>query len=110
MPKNLDPFWEYAEPVDPQNRQKLRCNMCGKEMTGGISRLKYHLAQLAKLAIEGIGKRKDEREALRQELGMRATDGRVEVNQKNKYNRSLAITKSLLDIAPFPDLLKLCYT
>ena len=46
MPKNLDPFWEYAEPVDPQNQQKLRCNMCGKEMTGGISRLKYHLAQL----------------------------------------------------------------
>ena len=83
MPKNLDPFWEYAEPVDPQNRQKLRCNMCGKEMTWGISRIKYHLAQLtmheldicknsipeiigrAKLAIEGIGKRKDEREALR---------------------------------------------
>ena len=83
MPKNLDPFWEYAEPVDPHNRQRLRCNMCGKEMTGGISRLKYHLAQLAehevdicknstpeivhkaKLAIEGIGKRKDEREALR---------------------------------------------
>lgn len=47
MPKNLDPFWEYAEPVDPQNRQKLRCNMCGKEMMGGISRLKYHLAQPA---------------------------------------------------------------
>ena len=29
----------------------------------------------AKLAIEGIGKRKDEREALRQELGMRAALG-----------------------------------
>ena len=56
--------------------------MCEKEMARGISRLKYHLAQLAghevdicknstpkiihraKLAIEGIGKRKDEREAL----------------------------------------------
>ena len=47
MPKNLDPFWEYAEPIDPQNRRKLRCNMCGKEMAGGISRLKYHLTQLA---------------------------------------------------------------
>ena len=55
--------------------------------------LKYHLAQLtghevdisknstpeiihrAKLAIEGIGKRKDEREALRKDLGMRAALG-----------------------------------
>ena len=46
MPKSLDPFWEYAELVDPHNQQKLKCNLCGKEMTGGISRLKYHLAQL----------------------------------------------------------------
>ena len=93
MSKVLDPFMEYAKSVDPHNRQKLRCNMCGKEMMGGTSRLKYHLAQLArheldicknstpkiihrgKLAIEGIGKRKDEREALRQELGMRAALG-----------------------------------
>ena len=59
----------------------------------GISRLKYHLAQLighevdicknftpkiihrTKLVIEGIGKRKDERDALRKELGIRAALG-----------------------------------
>ena len=35
MSKTLDPFWEYAKPVDPHNRQKLRYNMGGKEMTGG---------------------------------------------------------------------------
>ena len=47
MPKALDLFWEWGKPVDPLNRQILTCNLCGKRMTGGISRPKYHLAQIA---------------------------------------------------------------
>ena len=47
MPKALDPFWEWGSPIDPVNRQILTCNLCGKRITGGISRLKYHLAQIA---------------------------------------------------------------
>ena len=47
MPKALDPFGKWGSPVDPLNRQILTCNLCGKRMTGGISRLKYHLAQIA---------------------------------------------------------------
>ena len=45
MPKPLDPMWEYGQPLHA-GRQKLSCNLCGKEMTGGITRLKYHLAQI----------------------------------------------------------------
>ena len=45
MSKALDPFWEWGTPVDQLNRQILTCNQCGKRMTSGISRLKYHLAQ-----------------------------------------------------------------
>ncbi len=48
MPKPLDPMWEYAEPFTEGNRQKLSCNKCGKVISGGISRLKYHLAQIPK--------------------------------------------------------------
>ena len=47
MPKALDPFWEWGTPVDKLNRQILTCNLCGKRMTGGISRLKDHPAQIA---------------------------------------------------------------
>ena len=35
MPKNLDPFWEYAEPVDPQNRQRLKMQYVWEGDDGG---------------------------------------------------------------------------
>ena len=46
MPKNLDPFWEYGIPDGGTNRAYLSCKLCGDKMTGGVTRLKYHLARL----------------------------------------------------------------
>ena len=46
MPKALDPFWEHGIPEDGSNRQRLNCKLCGQPMTGGITRLKYHLAKI----------------------------------------------------------------
>lgn len=86
MPKALDPMWEYGEPIEPHNWQKLSCNLCGKEMTRGISKLKYHLARipghevdicknstpviihLTNKSLGNMGKKKDHREAMRVEL------------------------------------------
>jgi hypothetical protein len=45
MPKALDPMWVYGEPVQLPNRQVLTCNLCGKKLFAGITRLKYHLAK-----------------------------------------------------------------
>ena len=39
-------MWEYGEPIHPHNRQRLNCELCGKEIYGGISHLKYHLAKI----------------------------------------------------------------
>jgi hypothetical protein len=46
MSKPLDPFWVYGIPEDGTNRQKLNCKLCGVNMSGGICRLKYHLAKI----------------------------------------------------------------
>ena len=46
MPRKLDPFWDYGEPTTPNDRQNLTCKLCGKEIHGGVYRLKYHLAQI----------------------------------------------------------------
>ena len=46
MPKILDPFWQYGEPEDGNNRKNLTCKLCGHHMSGGVDRLKYHLAKL----------------------------------------------------------------
>ena len=47
MPKALDPFWEYGEAVGGANQALISCNLCGTKMSGGITRLKYHLAKLS---------------------------------------------------------------
>eukprot|EP00253_Pinus_taeda_P007353 PITA_07353 len=47
MPKALDPFWEYGSPDGGTNRACITCKLCGTRMTGGITRLKYHLARLS---------------------------------------------------------------
>eukprot|EP00253_Pinus_taeda_P035608 PITA_35608 len=46
MPKALDPFWEYGNPNGGTNRAYLTFKLCGTRMTGGVTRLKYHLARL----------------------------------------------------------------
>eukprot|EP00253_Pinus_taeda_P011616 PITA_11616 len=47
MPKALDPFWEYGSLDGGTNRAYLTCKLCGTKMTGGITRLKFHLARLS---------------------------------------------------------------
>ncbi|KAG2632130.1 hypothetical protein PVAP13_2NG083692 [Panicum virgatum] len=43
-----DVGWEYGVLVDANNKDKVRCNLCSKEMRGGIYRLKQHLAHEGK--------------------------------------------------------------
>jgi hypothetical protein len=52
MAKPMDPMWEYGEPYEGHNRAKLSCKLCGKEMSGGINRLKYHLAKIVGHEVE----------------------------------------------------------
>eukprot|EP00253_Pinus_taeda_P015582 PITA_15582 len=47
MPKALDPFWEYGNPDGGTNHAYLTCKLCGTRLTGGVTRLKYHLARLS---------------------------------------------------------------
>jgi hypothetical protein len=52
MLKALDPMWVYGEPVQLPNRQVLTCNLCGKKIFAGISRLKYHLAKIPRFDVD----------------------------------------------------------
>jgi hypothetical protein len=46
MLKSLDPFWVYGIPEDGTNQKRLNWKLCGLNMSGGICRLKYHLAKI----------------------------------------------------------------
>lgn len=54
MPKALDPIWKYDDPTDEHNQQKLKCKLCGKEMTQENHQLAYHLAQILTVTPEII--------------------------------------------------------
>ena len=43
-------MWVFGEPLEGFNRQKLTCKLCGKEMTRGVSWLKYFNNALRKFS------------------------------------------------------------
>ena len=40
MGRQRDQFWDYAEKLD----DRFKCNYCGRDFSGGASRIKAHLA------------------------------------------------------------------
>ena len=89
MTKPLDPMWDYGQPIDPNNRQRLNCKLCGKDICGGIGRLKYYLAKvvghevdvchvvtpkvmrIANQCLLDMARKRDEKEESRNELASR---------------------------------------
>lgn len=45
MVRGRDACWEHCVLVDA-NRQKVKCNYCQREFSGGVYRMKFHLAQI----------------------------------------------------------------
>ena len=41
-----DMAWEFAMLCDPNDLQRVKCKLCGKEMSGGVNRMKQHIAQI----------------------------------------------------------------
>ncbi|KAI8530132.1 hypothetical protein RHMOL_Rhmol11G0032000 [Rhododendron molle] len=43
---SVDVGWDYGVIVDPSNKDRLQCLLCGNQYTGGVSRMKRHIAQI----------------------------------------------------------------
>ena len=44
--KSDEMAWEFAELIDPSDPQRLKCKLCGKVMSGGVTRMKEHIGQI----------------------------------------------------------------
>ena len=44
--KSKDIGWDFAVCPDPTNTDKVKCTLCGKNMSGGVTRMKQHIAQI----------------------------------------------------------------
>ena len=38
--------WEFATLINPLDLQRVKCKLCGKEMGGGVNRMKQHIGQV----------------------------------------------------------------
>ncbi|KAL3733531.1 hypothetical protein ACJRO7_022968 [Eucalyptus globulus] len=52
MPREKDPFWRHVTFLN-ENNSKWRCNFCGQVNSGGATRIKAHLAGIARFGIKG---------------------------------------------------------
>lgn len=52
MSKALHPIWEYGEPINPHNWERVMCKLCVKAMNVEISHLKYDLATITGKEVE----------------------------------------------------------
>ena len=41
-----DMAWEFPMLIDPDDLQRVKCKLCGKVMSGGVTRMKQHIAQI----------------------------------------------------------------
>lgn len=39
-----DITWDHCTRVNPKDRKRVKCNYCSKIMSGGVNRMKHHLA------------------------------------------------------------------
>jgi len=46
--KQVDITWDYCSVVDISNKNKLKCDFCSHIITGGVYRMKHHLARTKK--------------------------------------------------------------
>jgi hypothetical protein len=44
--KSSDIGWEWGRLVDPNDKNRVKCLLCGHESTGGIHRFKQHLGHV----------------------------------------------------------------
>jgi hypothetical protein len=89
--KELDIGWKYGEVIDG-NRQKSRCKFCGHEnMSGGVSRLKQHLAG----GFKNVKKCPNCPRAIREEMQI-LLHGRL-LDRVEKERKHQAFTEALLN-------------
>lgn len=44
LKRNSDDMgWEFAVLIDPNDPQRVKCKLCGKEMSGRVTRMKEHI-------------------------------------------------------------------
>ncbi|XP_035820145.1 uncharacterized protein [Zea mays] len=71
-----DVGWEYGVLVDVNNKDKVKCILCDKQMCGGVYRLKQHIAQEGKNAKKCQGIKTTKEKLLEaQEKCKKALDG-----------------------------------
>ncbi|PON92931.1 Zinc finger, BED-type domain containing protein [Trema orientale] len=94
MVRGRDACWEHCVLVDA-NRQKVRCNYCQREFSGGVYRMKFHLAQIKNKDIVPCTEVPiDVRDRI---LSILSTPKKQKANKKQKVDQAAAVANGRED-------------
>ncbi|KAH6824104.1 hypothetical protein C2S53_004070 [Perilla frutescens var. hirtella] len=83
--KSNDIGWTYCNLVDPSNLDKVQCIKCGKKMSGGIYRLKVHIAGIKGNVASCTKASKEERELCKNAIN----EAKLKKKQKKDEDKEL---------------------
>lgn len=88
-----DPAWKHCSMPDVKKKNSLKCNYCLNTYTGGITRIKYHLAKVPK---SGVAKcKKVPKDVLNEMLKLLSN----KINAKNSKARDREINRAQVDLS-----------
>ncbi|CAN6936799.1 unnamed protein product [Brassica oleracea] len=80
-----DVGWEYGILCDPRNADKVKCKLCGKQFSGGIFRMKEHIAHVkGNVAACSVSTKADQDKCKKAIL-----DAKEKKNLKRKHDQDL---------------------
>ncbi|KAH6831550.1 hypothetical protein C2S53_015076 [Perilla frutescens var. hirtella] len=91
--KSNDIGWTYCNLVDPSNLDKVQCIKCGKKMSGGIYRLKAHIAGIRGNVASCTKASKEERELCKNAIN----EAKLKKKQKMDEDRELRLGVNIIN-------------
>ncbi|GAB2276902.1 hypothetical protein Dimus_039212 [Dionaea muscipula] len=81
-----DVGWEYGFVINENNKDRVQCKLCGKQMGGGVSRLKKHIAHIRGDVSQCLKSSKEDQDKCKEAI-MEAKTKRLQKQKEEKELR-----------------------
>ena len=92
--RSEDIGWEYGKLINPSNFDKVKCNLCSKEFSGGVYRLKQHIARITGNVSKCPKSTKEDQVRCKQAI----EDAKTKKKNKNKEDHEIRREVNLVGI------------
>ncbi|CAA0806955.1 hAT transposon superfamily protein [Striga hermonthica] len=91
--KSDDVGWDYGFLVDPTNMNKVKCKLCGHESSGGIYRLKQHIAHVGTTVAKCKDSKPEDKEKCKKSLDGAARKKREKIVRELSLREDVNVSR-----------------